>query len=163
MNRWWPTNLRSRLTLWYVGVLAALLIVYAAIVFAFQYAVLMKQIVHDEVQDVVTVEGLLFFDKTGALQLRQDYFSRPQSHLLIDRLMEVRDASTGSFLYRTSTLNGMSLDGLPRPGEGDATADERLVRLRNGTHVLLISHIHGWMAVSCSFVWVTAWHRCERG
>ena len=72
MKRWWPSNLRSRLTFWYVGVLAILLVVYAALVFAFQYAVLTKQIAHDEIQDVETVEGLLFFDNAGALHLRQD-------------------------------------------------------------------------------------------
>ena len=142
MKRWWPSNLRSRLTFWYVGVLAILLVVYAALVFAFQYAVLTKQIVHDEIQDVVTVEGLLFFDHMGTLQLRQDYYSRPQSHLLIDRMMEVRDAS-GDVLYRSPTLRGMSLGGPTRPGEGDADFGERLVRLDDGTHVLLISHIHG--------------------
>ena len=58
---------------------------------AFQYFVLTRQLAHDEVQDVVTVEGLLYFDDQGILKLHQDYFSRPQSHLLIDRLMEVRD------------------------------------------------------------------------
>jgi len=142
LKRWWPSNLRSRLTFWYVGVLAILLVVYAALVFAFQYAVLTKQIVHDEIQDVVTVEGLLFFDHMGTLQLRQDYYSRPQSHLLIDRMMEVRDAS-GDVLYRSPTLRGMSLGGPTRPGEGDADFGERLVRLDDGTHVLLISHIHG--------------------
>jgi signal transduction histidine kinase len=142
LKRWWPSNLRSRLTFWYVGVLAVLLIVYAALVFAFQYAVLTKQIVHDEIQDVETVEGLLFFDNAGTLQLRQDYYSRPQSHLLIDRMMEVRDKS-GIVLYRSPTLNGQYLGGSMRPGEGDADFGERLIRLDDGTHVLLISHIHG--------------------
>ena len=142
MKRWWPSNLRSRLTFWYVGVLAILLVVYAALVFAFQYAVLTKQIAHDEIQDVETVEGLLFFDNAGALHLRQDYYSRPQSHLLIDRMMEVRDAS-GNVLYRSPTLKGMSLGGPSRPGEGDADFAERLIHLNDGTHVLLISHIHG--------------------
>ena len=143
MKRWWPTNLRSRLTIWYVGVLAALLIVYATIVFAFQYAVLTKQIAHDELQDVVTVEGLLFFDQAGVLQLRQDYFSRPQSHLLADRLMEVRDTANGAVLYRTPTLGGMSLGGPPRPAEGNADSGEHLIRLQDGTHVLIVGHIHG--------------------
>ena len=62
-----PTNLRTRLTLWYLAVLAALLIVYATLVLAFQYFVLTRQIVHDEIQDVVTVEGLLYFDSHGSL------------------------------------------------------------------------------------------------
>lgn len=136
-----PTNLRTRLTLWYVAVLAVLLIVYAILVFAFQYAVLTRQIAHDEVQDVETVEGLLFFDSQGALSLRQDYYSHPQSHLLIDRMMEVRSLS-GSVLYRSSTLNGMPLGGINLPGEGMRNFDERLLRLEDGSHVLVISHIH---------------------
>jgi hypothetical protein len=106
-----PTNLRTRLTLWYVGVLALLLIVYATVVLAFQYGVLTRQLYHDEVQDVVTVEGLLYFGESGELQLQQNYYSRPQSHLLVDRLMEVRDLS-GKVLYRSSTLHDMTLAGL---------------------------------------------------
>ena len=136
-----PTSLRTRLTLWYVGVLALLLIVYASVVLAFQYGVLTRQLYHDEVQDVVTVEGLLFFDQVGELQLTQNYFSRPQSHLLVDRLMEVRDLS-GKVLYRSPTLSNMSLGGPLREGEGDAGFDERLVRLSNGSHAFVVSHIH---------------------
>ncbi len=136
-----PTNLRTRLTLWYLAVLAALLIVYATLVFAFQYFVLTRQIVHDEIQDVVTVEGLLYFDSHDDLQLRQDYFSRPQSHLLVDRVMEVRDLY-GNVLYRSPTLNGMPLGGPNWRGEGDAGFNERIVRLRDGSHVFMVSHIH---------------------
>jgi heavy metal sensor kinase len=137
-----PTNLRTRLTLWYVAVLAVLLLLYAALVFAFQYALLTRQLAHDEVQDVITVEGLLYFDAQGVLQLHQDYFSRPQSHLLVDRLMEVRDLS-GNLLYRSPTLQGMALDGAVHDGEGDKGFDERVVRLRDGSYVFLVSHIHG--------------------
>jgi heavy metal sensor kinase len=134
-------NLRTRLTFWYVSVLAVLLVLYAVLVFAFQYVVLTRQIFHDEVQDVETVEGLLFFDAQGLLELHQDYYSRPQSHLLIDRMMEVRDL-TGTVLYRSPTLNGMPLGGPIQVGEGDTSFDEHLVRLNDGSHVFLISHIH---------------------
>jgi signal transduction histidine kinase len=136
-----PTNLRTRLTLWYVGVLGSLLVVYATVVFAFQYAALTRQLYHDEVQDVVTVEGLLFFDQGGNLQLTQNYYSRPQSHLLIDRLMEVRDLS-GKVLYRSSTLHDMALGGPLRLGEGDAGFDERIIKLQDGSHAFIVSHIH---------------------
>src|SRR5882724_1957800 len=108
MKARWPRELRGRLTLWYVAVLAAILGIYIVLVFPFQYAVVTRQIYHDEVQDIVTVEGLLFFDSQGTLHLRQDYFSHPHSLLLIDRLMEVRDLS-GAVLYRSPTLNGMAL------------------------------------------------------
>ena len=136
-----PTSLRTRLTLWYVGVLALLLVVYATAVFAIQYVALTRQIYHDEVQDVITVEGLLFFDQNGNLQLTQNYYSRPQSHLLVDRLMEVRDLS-GKVLYSSSTLRGMALGGPLRAGEGDAGFDERFVELQSGTHAFVVSHIH---------------------
>ena len=136
-----PTNLHTRLTLWYVGVLALLLIVYATVVLAFQYGALTRQLYHDEVQDVVTVEGLLYFDQAGELQLTQNYYSRPQSHLLVDRLMEVRDLA-GKILYRSSTLHNMPLGGPLREGEGDAGFDERLIRLADGSHAFAVSHIH---------------------
>jgi heavy metal sensor kinase len=136
-----PTNLRTRLTFWYVGVLALLLMVYATVVFAFQYAVLTRQLYHDEVQDVITVEGLLSFDQHNQLQLSQSYYSRPQSHLLVDRLMEVRDLS-GNVLYRSSTLHGMSLGGALRVGEGNASFDEHAIRLADGSHAFVVSHIH---------------------
>jgi signal transduction histidine kinase len=137
-----PASIRTRLTVWYVGVLAAMLLVYAIIVFVFQYATLTKQIFHDEVQDIVTVEGLLYFDAHGALQLRQDYYSRPQSHLLIDRMMEVRDLA-GNTLYRSPTMHGMSLGGPIQPNEGDTGFNEHIAHLADGSYAFVISHVHG--------------------
>ena len=134
-------QLRMRLTIWYVSVFGLVLVVYVVLVFAFQYAFIKRQIFHDEVQDVETVEGLLAFDRQGALQLQQDYFSHPRSHLLIDRLMEVRDSS-GVVLYRSGSLNGQPLGGLTLPNEGEDNFNEREGNLPDGTHVLLISHTH---------------------
>lgn len=136
-----PMKLRSRLTLWYMGILSLLLVIYATIVFAFQSAVLTRQIFHDEVQDVVTVEGLLYFDPSGKLELHQDYFSHPNSHLLIDRLMEVRSLD-GETLYRTSTLQGRSLGGPNLKHEGENSFNQRTVSLADGGRVMIISHLH---------------------
>ncbi len=136
-----PLRLRTRLTVWYVSVLAVLLLLYAALVFAFQYAVLTRQMLHDEVQDIVTAEGLLYFDHHGILELQQNYYSRPQSHLLVDRLMEVLDLS-GRVLYQSSNLHGMPLGGRLQDGEGQTGFNERIVRLQDGTHALIVSHIH---------------------
>jgi signal transduction histidine kinase len=141
MKALWRKQLRGRLTLWYVAVLALILAIYIVLVFAFQYAIITHQIYHDEMQDVVTVEGLLFFDSHGALQLQQDYFSRPRSHLLIDRLMEIRDQA-GTVLYRSPTLSGMALGGPPLPREGDDSSNEHVAKLADGSHVFLISHLH---------------------
>jgi heavy metal sensor kinase len=111
------------------------------LVFVFQYRFVANQIYHDEVQDSETVEGLLYFDKDGALQLQQNYFSHPRSHLLIDRLMEIRDLS-GAVLYRTPNLNGASLGGPSLPDEGDASFSRGVVRMPDGSHVFVVSHLH---------------------
>jgi signal transduction histidine kinase len=141
MNWLIAKQIRSRLTVWYIAVLAMILAVYIILVFVFQYKFVANQIFHDEVQDVETVEGLLYFDKIGHLQLEQSYFSHPQSHLLIDRLMEVRDLS-GVVLYRTPNLNGASLGGPSLPDEGGGSFNPRIVRMPDGSHVSLISHLH---------------------
>jgi heavy metal sensor kinase len=55
--------------------------------------------------------------------------------------MEIRDLS-GVVLYRSPTLNGMSLGGPSHPNEGDEDFNERVVRLADGSHAFVISHIH---------------------
>lgn len=124
-----------------MAILTAILTIYIVVVFSFQYLQLQRQVFHDEIQDVETVEGLLYFDDHGVLQLQENYHSRPQSRLLEDRLMEVRDQS-GDILYRSATLNGMVLGGSAFPEEGAESYNERSVRLLDGTLVLLISHLH---------------------
>ncbi len=139
-----PRSIRARLTLWYLGVLALVLAVYLIVVFIFQYGLLTSQIYHDEMQDMETVEGLLSFHDDGTLQLQQDYLSHPQSHLLIDRLMEVRDNS-GAVLFRSATLRGKPLGNEdPKKDEGDGAFNfnEHMTRLEDGTFVLMISHRH---------------------
>jgi signal transduction histidine kinase len=136
-----PANIRTRLAIWFVAILACILTIYIAAVFVFQYVLLQRQIFHDEIQDVETVEGLLYFDPQGTLRLQQNYHSHAQSHLLEDRLMEVRDLS-GTILYRSDTLNGQLLGGAATPEEGANSYNQRSTRLSDGTHVLLISHLH---------------------
>jgi signal transduction histidine kinase len=135
------TNIRTRLALWFVAILASMLVVYIAAVFVFQYVLLQRQIFHDEIQDVETVEGLLYFDQHGSLQVEQSYHTHQQSRLLEDRLMEVRDLA-GNVLYRTDTLHGATLGGSSSPDEGVGSYNERSTTLNDGTRVLLISHIH---------------------
>jgi signal transduction histidine kinase len=136
-----PTNIRTRLAIWFVAILASILTIYIAAVFSFQYVLLERQIFHDEIQDVETVEGLLFFDPQGKLQLQENYHSHPQSRLLEDRLMEVRDLS-GTVLYRSANLNDAPLGGATFQDEGASSYNPRSTWLPDGTHVLLISHIH---------------------
>ncbi|WP_158793334.1 ATP-binding protein [Granulicella sp. L60] len=136
-----PANIRTRIAIWFVAILASILVVYIAAVFVFQYVLLERQIFHDEIQDVETVEGLLYFDSHDVLHLQESYHSHPQSRLLEDRLMEVRDLS-GKILYRSETLKGELLGGTSSADEGVHSYNERSTKLSDGTRVLLISHLH---------------------
>jgi signal transduction histidine kinase len=136
-----PTNIRTRLAIWFVAILASILTIYIAAVFGFQYLLLERQIFHDEIQDVETVEGLLYFDPQGKIQLQENYHSHPQSRLLEDRLMEIRDLS-GTVLYRSNNLKNIPLGGASFQDEGANSYNQRSMWLPDGTHVLLISHLH---------------------
>lgn len=121
--------------------LATILVVYVAAVLVFHYAQLQRQMYHDEVQEVETVEGLLGFDAQGKLELEQGYFAKASNRQLIDRFMEVLDPS-GNVLYRSETLKDQALGGAPFKDEGTDSFSERSVRLKDGTRVFLISHVH---------------------
>jgi heavy metal sensor kinase len=102
---------------------------------------LSDQLHHAEIEDLETVEGLLYFTPDGHLLLHEDYHSHPQSRLLLDRYMEVLSPS-GQVLFRNERLRNMYLDGAPAPREGETGYVSRRTRLADGTPVLAISHLH---------------------
>jgi len=133
--------IRDRLTLWYVGIFGAVLGIYICGACALQYWQLSDQLHHAEIEDLETVEGLLYFTHDGHLLLHEDYHSHPQSRLLLDRYMEVLSPS-GDVLFRNERLHDMYLDGAPTSHEGEVGYESRRIRLSDGTPVLAISHLH---------------------
>lgn len=136
-----PRFIRDRLTLWYVGIFGAVLAVYICGACALQYWQLSDQLHHAEIEDLETVEGLLYFAPDGRLLLHEDYHSHPQSRLLLDRYMEVLSPE-GAILFRNDRLNSMNLGGAPAQREGDVGYASQRIRLADGTPVLAISHLH---------------------
>jgi heavy metal sensor kinase len=134
-------NVRHRLTLWYVTVFGLLLVLFVCGATLLQYVQLRRQIFHAEIQDVETVEGLLSFSSTGALELHENYHNHPQHILLLDRYMEVLSAR-GDVLLRNDKLHGQGLGGPPFPGEGQQTYNQRSLKLNDGTRLFVISHVH---------------------
>ena len=67
------------------------MILYVAGARLVQYWQLTDQLYHDEIDDMETVEDLLYFTPDGRIQLNESYHSHPESKLRIDRLMEVLD------------------------------------------------------------------------
>jgi heavy metal sensor kinase len=136
-----PRYIRDRLTLWYIGIFAVVLGIYICGACVLQYWQLSDQLYDAEIEDLETVEGLLYFGADGRLLLHEDYHSHPQSRLLLDRYMEVLSPD-GQVLFRNERLHEMNLGGAPTPREGDVGYESMRLRLADGTPVLAISHLH---------------------
>jgi heavy metal sensor kinase len=136
-----PTNVRARLTLWYVLVLAAFLILYAAGTSTLLLWDLRSQLTRYAVQDIETVEGLLSFDAAGKLIFREDYHNHPESKLIQERYLEVL-IPNGAVLFRNDRLGTRDLGGSVFAREGSGGYSERNEHLSDGTRVLLLSRQH---------------------
>ena len=90
IRRFRPKHVRTRLTLWYVFVLASVLVLSWGLTASFLFLQMRSQLDHYAVQDIETVEGLLYFDAGGRLMLREDYHNHPESKQVLERLVEVR-------------------------------------------------------------------------
>jgi heavy metal sensor kinase len=135
------SHIRTRLTLWYVAIFGLLFAAYICLACSLQYWQLKQQLYHAEVQDIETVQGLLYFTADGQLSLHEGYFNRPESRLLLDRLLEVLD-SNGRVLFRNRKLAGNTLGSRLLRDEGVNGFSPRSLRLADGTPVLIISHVH---------------------
>jgi heavy metal sensor kinase len=136
-----PKHVRTRVTLWYVFVLASVLVVSFGLTASFLFLQMRSQIDNYAVQDIETVEGLLYFDANGHLILREDYHNHPESKQVLERLVEIRSAS-GQLLYRNERLAGQALGGDPMPGEGEGGYSIRSAGLADGTTVRMASRRH---------------------
>jgi len=133
--------LRVRLTIWYVEVLAAMLILFIAGTSFVLYFQLFHQLTRFAVQDVETVEGLLSFQPDGRLTLNEDYHNHAQSRYVLERLLEVITPE-GRVIYKNERLGSNLLDSAPFAGEGVNGYSERSSRLQNGQRVVLVSRRH---------------------
>jgi heavy metal sensor kinase len=121
-----------------VLVLAAVLLLFVAGSSFVLYWQLFNQLTHFAIQDVETIEGLLFLSPDGRLSLREDYHNHPESRLLLERLLEIRSLD-GAVLYRNGRLGNDELGGKPMDGEGVDGFSERSGRLKDGSRILLVS------------------------
>jgi heavy metal sensor kinase len=136
-----PTHVRTRLTLWYVAGLAIVLVVSWGLTAAFLFFQMRNQLDHYAVQDIETVEGLLYFNSGGSLLLQEDYHNHPESKQVLERFLEVRSPD-GNLLYRNERLRGQGLGGNLMPGEGQGQYSNRSTRLADGTPVRMVSRRH---------------------
>ena len=141
MKRFRPQSVRTRMTLWYVAVLAGVLLIYIGSASALLFFHLRGQLDHLAIEDLESVEGLLSFRPDGKLTLRNDYHDHPDTPQMQERLMEV-SATDGTVLYRSEVLGNRTLGGAPGPGEGTSSYSQRSIRLSDGAHVRVASKRH---------------------
>ena len=136
-----PRSIRTRVTLWYVSVLGVSLFIYSigvATLFLWQ---LQKQLGTHAIEDIETIEGLLYFTPAGQLKLHDDYHNHPASKLVQERLVEVWSGD-GQILFKNDRLGDRSLGGPPFRGEGVGGYSERHIHLKDGTPITLVSRHH---------------------
>ncbi len=131
-----PRSVRTRLTLWYVGVLGGVLVLFVAGTSAVLFWTLRHQLDRRLREDVETVEGLLRLGPDGTLHVGQEARAGDMRTQRPQELIEVRDAQ-GAVLYRNEVLGGT-----PAPDEGVNGYTERSGRLGDGTRIRLVSRRH---------------------
>ena len=134
-----PSNVRSRLTLWYVVVLAALLVAYGAASLFFLFLSMREQVDHNLLEDMETVEGQIATEQDGSLTLRLHHGEEGDPGL--HRFVEIW-SSEGKLLYRTPQLLGQALGGPPTRREAREDIVPVSERLPNGLRVRLASSPH---------------------
>jgi heavy metal sensor kinase len=133
-----PKHVRTRLTLWYLGVLTGILAVYLAgvsLLLFWQMSSVLKRLAEE---DLETVKGLLYRDAQGQVGVREDYHHHTDWKQVQERLLEIL-APDGTVLCRNERLGNRTMGGPPFPGEGEHGYSGRLARISDGTRVILIS------------------------
>jgi heavy metal sensor kinase len=127
------------LTLWYVGVLGGLLVLYAGGASLFLFLSLREQIDRSLLEDLETVEGLLANEPGSFVSLRTTHPEENDPNL--QRFIEAWSPS-GVLLYRSPLLQGQALGGPPTPGEGSGEPRPSSQRLSNGLRVRTATTIY---------------------
>jgi heavy metal sensor kinase len=134
-------HVRIRLTLWYALFLAGCLVVFVAGASFVLVWHMRSQLNRQAVQDLETVEGLLYFNSHGQLRLNEEYHNHPESKLVQDRFLEVLTLDN-TIIYRNDRLGDRTMDGAVFAGEGVGGYSERSIRISDGTAVILASRQH---------------------
>jgi heavy metal sensor kinase len=121
--------------------LAAVLGIYAAGAALLLFWDLRLELTHHAIEDIETVEGLLYFDRAGTLHFRDDYHNHPESKQIQERYLEVL-APDGQVLFRNDRLGSFTLGGPVFDSEGVGGYSQRTERLTDGTRVILVSRRH---------------------
>jgi heavy metal sensor kinase len=139
--RIWPARVRTRLTLWYAGVLILILAAYlggVSVLLFWRMSDVLKRLA---AEDLETVKGLLYFQPDGTVGVREDYHHHTDWKQVQERLLEIL-APDGRILYRNERLGGRTIGGAPFAGEGESGYSGRTAKISDGTPIILISRVY---------------------
>jgi len=137
--RFRPRNVRSRLTVWYVLVLASLLALYAGVASLFLFLSLREDFDHNLLEDLETIEGTLTKEPNGLVSLHSNHPDAAEPR--IGHFIEVWSPE-GSLLFRSAALQNQAMGGPPGPNEGLRDPAPSTTRLPNGAQVRLVSSVY---------------------
>ena len=95
-----PLNVRTRLTLWYLAVLAGALLIYGASTSLFLVFQLRSQLDHRAIEDLETIKGLLSFTSDGKLLFHSNYQDQSYPTKMLDPLIEILARGRNSALSK---------------------------------------------------------------
>ena len=136
--RFRPRNVRSRLTVWYVLVLASLLALYAGVASLFLFLSLREDFDHNLLEDLETIEGTLTKEPNGLVSLHSNHPDAAEPR--IGHFIEVWSPE-GSLLFRSAALQNQAMGGPPGPNEGLRDPTPSTTRLPNGAQIRLVSSV----------------------
>jgi heavy metal sensor kinase len=134
----WPRRIGIRIAVSHILVLIGTMVVFMAGTAWTMYWEMREQLEHYAIQDLETVEGLMYFSPEGALVVREDYHNHPESKQVLERFLEVRGPD-GGVLYRDPRLGQNTLGGLPGAKEGVNGDSARTAALEDGMRVVMVS------------------------
>jgi hypothetical protein len=141
------SRLRTRLTIFYTSPLVAALLLYAGCVSAFFLDNLRERLDVSLDRDLETVEGSLYLNSDGHLQLSshegEAYEDEDEDEDKVDNgyLLEVW-SQNGKLLYRSERLGDQALGAGPGAIQGRIQRSARSLRLVSGMKVPTMSRTH---------------------
>lgn len=136
--RWWrQRSIRWRLTLWYAGTLAVILLLYGGCVFVFVWRSMSAQLDRQLHEDFEIAEAMLIRSEDGKVAWRvDDHHHEDESH---ESLQVEVWSPDGELLFRSDSVRSVA-DLLPSPGDGQqriasvSRADDRGLRYLEDTY-----------------------------
>lgn len=133
-----PRHVRTRLTLWYVAVLALLLLIFAGGIATFFFFSLRNELDASLLQDFETVEGLLEAGPDGMIALRSHHHEEEEER---PRFLEVWSADA-KLLYRSANVPTDTFGGLPNSTGGKGELTPVSLTLPDGTRLRVVTGRH---------------------